>query len=54
MTDQKIPAIKCASEITAEVTNLSDRAFSVTGNDVADFFEAVYKKIYEIASTRDN
>lgn len=51
MNEAKTIAIKCTTEIVvSKVANTADRTYSEFGKDVADFFEAIYDKIYEIAS----
>lgn len=51
MTDTKTIALKCTTDIVAaKVTNTTDRAYLESGKDVANYFEAIYDKIYEIAS----
>ena len=52
MNEAKAIAIKCATEIVvSKVANSTDRTYLETGKDVANFFEAVYNKIYEVASS---
>jgi hypothetical protein len=54
MSDAKSLALKYATEIVvAKVSSTAESTYKETGEHTANFFEAVYNKIYEIANNQD-